>query len=358
MSYDLEVFSVSAAPLPPLPSADTWRIAAAGPLPVDSEDIPSEVRKALPGIRFLVQLHLEGDAPAAAVDDLLEVARGLARRARGVIVDQQTCTIETPRGVHRLTVESAPAAESLVQISWFTMASSRFTAALPGELLDLFERTLPNLLPRRYDWAEPPQFRLETDGLGHFRSFLARHVRDPIVWKCQRPCRDVHVEVPVETGPTRRGFRCNRLTVDVDGVVMGDAAWRVELFRLWLSVADLIHPFYAEVRVGTCPTSSWWWNGVPCSAPSAVLIGPPYIDLWPAFSAAASVSLGGLLFQERLRNLDDGDREPLPAPPPAIAQPPSRLMASDPATGEVLSVVASNDIQYPPTWPFDGPRRR
>jgi hypothetical protein len=85
---------------------------------------------------------------------------------------------------------------------------------------------------------------------------------DTIVWYCHKPCRYIFTSIPDRVGATPRGFRCGRLTSDIDGKAAGDRAWRVELTRLWLTVADLIQPFYAEIRIGECPTKSWWWNGI------------------------------------------------------------------------------------------------
>jgi hypothetical protein len=48
---------------------------------------------------------------------------------------------------------------------------------------------------------------------------------------------------------------------------------------MWLTIAELIQPFYAEIRLGECPTESWWWNGIPTTSPFALLIGKPYAEL-------------------------------------------------------------------------------
>jgi hypothetical protein len=99
MSYDVEVFSIEK----PLAAASEegrgWQIAVDGPLNVEPEDIPAQVRTLLPGLRFLTQFYLEGNASSAAQKKLLSMARGLARSARGVVVDQQQGIVETPRGL-------------------------------------------------------------------------------------------------------------------------------------------------------------------------------------------------------------------------------------------------------------------
>jgi hypothetical protein len=355
MSYDIDVFSVRSAIVPRMPSGHGWQVAAHGPLKVEPEDIPADVRKVVPGVQYLVQLHLEGDAPTSAFAALFDVARALARSSRGVVVDQQEGTVETPRGVRRLEAGARPAESRLLQMSWFTTDSERFVATASGELLDTLERTLPEGLPRRYGLSEPPQFNLAQEGLQHFRTFLAGHLHQPVVWYCHKPCRHVFVEVPHRVGATARGFRCNRLTVDIEAVVIGDPAWRLELVRLWLAVADLLRPFYAEIRDDACPTTSWW-NGIPKEAASAVLLGPPYHELWTEFGDGAQISRGGLVYREQMSSGAAADTPQIPRPPDSIAQPSDTRTEVDPRTGEILSEIRYNDIQYPPTWPFEGPR--
>jgi len=155
------------------------------------------------------------------------------------------------------------------------------------------------------------------------RDFLAKNLRDTVVWYCHKPCQYVFKSIPDRVGATPRGFRCGRLTLDIDGKAAGDRAWRVELARLWLSVADLIQPFYAEIRTGECPTKSWWWNGIPTASPSALLIGRPYAELWPDFVSGARRSSTGLHYLEQFVEAaaDHGENR-IPSPPSNIAQPP------------------------------------
>lgn len=105
MSYDVEVFSTQEPIAPASEEGRGWQIAVEGPLNVEPEDIPAQVRALLPGLRFLTQFHLEGDAPSSAQKRLLTMARSVARSARGVVVDQQQGAVETPRGVQRLEIE-------------------------------------------------------------------------------------------------------------------------------------------------------------------------------------------------------------------------------------------------------------
>ena len=359
MSYDVEVFSIS-KPTPPAPEEGRgWQIAIDGPLHVEAEDIPPQVRSILPGLRFLTQFHLEGNAPASAEKKLFALARGVARAARGVVVDQQQGTIDTPRGVQRLEIEPDSPGNRLLQLSWFVHDVAPLERALPTEILDAFQQAIPECLPRRYGQYEPPQFALETEGLDHLRQFLEKNLRDTVVWYCHKPCQYVFKSIPDRVGPTPQGFRCGRLTLNVDGKAAGDRAWRVELTRLWLTIADLVQPFYAEIRIGECPTRSWWWNGIPTASPSALLIGKPYTDLWAEFVWVSRSSPTKLHYLERFVETpaDDAGNRVL-SPPSSIAQPPepARQTVFDPSKPEdIAAMLQAHKKLYPQVWPFEGP---
>ena len=133
------------------------------------------------------------------------MARGMARSARGIVVDQQQGTIETPRGVQRLEIEPEWTGGGLLQLSWFVEDVAPLARALPTDMLDVFQRTMPEVLPRRYGLWEPPQFKLATDGIGHLREFITKNLRDIIVWYCHKPCRYVFNSIPDRVGATPRG---------------------------------------------------------------------------------------------------------------------------------------------------------
>jgi hypothetical protein len=359
VSYDVEVFSTRKPIAPASEEGRGWQIAVDGPLNVEPEDIPAQGRALVPGLRFLTQFHLEGDAPSSAQKRLLTMARSVARSARGVVVDQQQGTVETPRGVQRLEIEPEWKGGGLLQLSWFVEDVAPLARALSTEMLDVFQRTIPEVLPRRYGLWEPPQFKLATDGIEHLREFIQKNLRDTIVWYCHKPCRHIFTSIPDRVGATAWGFRCGRLTLDVDGKAAGDRAWRVELTRLWLTVADLIQPFYAEIRMGECPTKSWWWNGIPTAMPSALLIGKPYVSLWPDFASTARSSATGLPYLEHFVETGAGDFENrIPPPPTSIGQPadPPRQTVSDPSKPEdMVAMFQPQKTQYPEVWPFEGP---
>jgi hypothetical protein len=144
------------------------------------------------------------------------------------------------------------------------LSAERFQQKCWTSFSERFLRSCPALWPLG---APAVQAR---DGWNRSSAPIPRsELRDNIVWYCHKPCRYIFKSIPERVGATPRGFRCGRLTLDVDGQAAGDRAWRMELTRLWLTIADLILPFYAEIRMGECPTKSWWWNGIPTASPAA-----------------------------------------------------------------------------------------
>jgi hypothetical protein len=357
MSYDVEVFSIEKPIAPASEEGRGWQIAVDGPLNVEPVDIPAQVRALLPGLRFLTQFHFEGNASSSARKKLLSLARGLARNARGVVVDQQQGTVETPRGVQRLEMEPEGTGGGLLQLSWFVEDVDPLTRALPTEMLDLFSGRFPKSYRGATAFGSHRSSSWRQTGSIILRDFLAKNLRDTVVWYSHKPCQYVFISIPDRVGATPSGFRCGRLTLNIDGKAAKDHAWRVELTRLWLSVADLIQPFYAEIRTGECPTKSWWWNGIPTATPSALLIGKPYAVLWPDFVSAARSSGTGLHYLEHFAEAAADDVESrFPSPPVTIAQPPEppRQTVFDPSKPEDMAAMFQPHKKlYPGVWPFE-----
>lgn len=358
MSYDVEIYAVSRPEGHSSITAARWQIAVHGPFLLEPEDIPSQVRAVLRGIQYRLDLHLEGAAPDSAYARLRAFAKRIAKQSRGVVVDQQKGTLETPRGVQRLDIDDLATDnddDGILELSWFFMDTTSFTRAGLNAMIDVMASTLREALPRRYDLCEPPQHRLDREGMEHFKAFVAQHLREGIVWYCTKPCEHVFVSVPDHVGPTNRGFRCARVSLELSARTLRDPGWATELGRFWRAVAEILSPFYAEIRLGECPTSSWWWNGVPTEPALATLLGPPYVALWPAFAEVANHTSNGLSFINSLtdQGLQGGT---IPSVPENIAQPSDRRIERDPITGDILSVFVFSDLKYPSVWPFDGPR--
>lgn len=253
-------------------------------------------------------------------------------------------------------------------------------------MLSIFERDLPECLPKRYGLFEPPQHVYEKTGKEHFLNFLDENLRQPrhraVVWYPHRPVAGLHFSIPNPRGPHKLGFRTGHLRIDVERQILAEPGWAVGLMRLWRNVSKLIRPIYGDVRmldgyiwmgatVGTKakgvththPVGSWWWAGIPERLGLAVVLGEVYRELWPSFVGAARVE-DGLAFL----SLDDwslnGDLTEVvgKAPEDQLMRPKKtagtiyireiqelmKVRGKDPLVGKIRR-------EYPSGWPFDGP---
>jgi len=116
MSYDLEIWSVRPFEPASMPKGTGvtsagrdyavlgcgWQIVINSSDKMLPEDLPDEVAAALPGIRYLTELNLEGKATHRTRTVLQSTANKIAQRMHGVVLDPQRDLIITPSGVTRL----------------------------------------------------------------------------------------------------------------------------------------------------------------------------------------------------------------------------------------------------------------
>ena len=379
MSYDLQVWSSTQPTLPtPLPEAASWRLAGGawsyrrGAWQIDlypsdrvlPEDVPEPVLVALPGVAWLTELNLAPFEAAAPARKFLErAALGIAKAAHGVVLDPQDDTLTTPRGVKRWVSPGTDEAAAVINLSWWFAEGSFADGTGFGELLDALGVALPEALPRRYGLYEPPQHVYAATGRAHFLAFLDEHARGiGTVWYPQAPVATVGLSLPDRIGGSPKGFRSGRLEIEVDTEALRQPGWPLALSHAWRRIAQVVHPFYGDVRtlrgfqrsrgrywcgLGTeqHPVCSWWWTGVPQGPAHAVVVGEPYLALWPELGAVAErenglahVSTGDWSSQE--------DAFQIAGPPPAgIAQ-----LAPQ-------SHAPSSRYTYPSVWPFETPRQ-
>jgi hypothetical protein len=215
----------------------------------------------------------------------------------------------------------------------------------------VFELYMPEALPRRYGLWEPPQFKLAEHGREHFLSFLHENLREMVVWYANRPFTYVFLLIPPKVGGTWQGYRCCWLELELQARVLQASGWALALKRLWLAVAGVVSPFFAEIREGPSPVKAWWWNGIPCPLGFAAMIGPPYNELWPAFVAASKRTPPNLFFVETIR-----ERKPLSIIPPAdIAQPKTPDLPRTITAAQLADYERLTAMRYPPVWPFSEP---
>lgn len=325
MSYDLQVWSTEPPPLPAcLPDSAQWQAqndvwtwarrgwqVVAGPVHVvDPDDVPDDVRAALPGISYMVEFNLEPlGAPQAAYALLKRVAKTVAMQSHGVVVDLQSDAVTTPAGVRRYVSGTRSATLTALQLSWFSVDARLASRAGLERVVDCFEQHVPEALPVRYGLYEPPCFRYSETGRQHLIDFLEEEYLVPgslgsTVWRSRRPVVDVTLSIGV--GARRPGdlWRSHRVTLTLDASVLEQSGWPTALQRLWRRMAHDVHAFYADVRLlqryrrysGTAeewraaerhPVCASFWTGIPRDGAMAVALGPPYLSRWPQFELAA-----------------------------------------------------------------------
>ncbi len=379
MSRDLQVWSATEPALPAsLPDAAKWRPAAGGwsrahgestirltlPDRVLPEDVPESVSAAVPGIAWLTGLSLSpvgAGVPSRTLHD--RVALAIAKSAHGVVLDPQEDTVRTPRGVKRWANPGPSEAASLVNLSWWFGAGPFADGACFAELVDVLATELPEALPRRYGLYEPPQHVYATTGRAHLLDFLHHHARGiGTVWYPHPPVASLYLALPEEIGGSPKGFRSGRLEIEIDAEALRQPGWAAALLHAWRRIAGVVRPFYGDVRtfrgfrrsrsrfwvgLGTeqHPVCSLWWAGVPRGPAHAMVLGTPYLSLWPEFGRAAEHE-GGLAFLSTGDWSSADDAFELCGPPPkSIAQ----------VTPEVQGLGSART--YPPIWPFETPVR-
>jgi hypothetical protein len=317
---------------------------------VEAEDIPVAVFRELPGIGYLVEANIEGNPPVADRKKAVRLAKNLARAARGVLVNPQEDTIETARGAKRVDLAGIPKEESDLKLSWWFEDADSFEKNGYARLFEVFESNMPEALPRRYGLWEPPQFKYAEKGREHFLSFYRENLREGIVWDSNHPFSYVFNSIPPKVGGTWQGYRSCRLQIFLQSRVLQAPGWPLALKRLWLAVAQIVSPFFAEIREGPDLVKAWWWNGIPPVLGLATMIGPPYDKLWPDFVAAAKNLSPNLYYMDTII-----ERKPLTIAPPSDIMQPKEPEVPRTFTSAELRAYMTEKRKYPKLWPFCEP---
>lgn len=382
MSYDVQIWSVDPLPLPEaLPDVEKWQreggawvrasrdwqIVIGSSAEVLLEDVPENVSGLIPGISFLTELNLEPiGAPGSAHKLLSTVSKRLSKAAHGVVFDPQADTVIAPPGVRRYRPQRRDERISILALSWWFGEGPLLTENGLNQFVSLLEKMLPEAMPRRYGLVEPPQHVYSETGREHFLGFLQEHPDDIIVWRPHRPVLGVSVCCSSKWGASRLGFRANYVTVEVEAGTLRQPGWNIALDRFWRAASRVIQPFYGDVRtlkgfprMGATygsdmetdfhPVNGPWWRGIPRVVGHALVLGEPYLTLWPRLAEPASL-VDGLAFlstndwttEEEASNLAGGV-------PDALAQ---RWTPKWTATSFGGMAVNWN-TEYPRVWPFE-----
>lgn len=385
MSYDIRVWSTASVPdlqsvLPDLTrwtqageaavlSGRQWQVVVGPQQRVELEDVPDEVAALLPGIAFLTELNLEPiNAPQTARTLLMRAAKSLAKVLHGVIEDPQDGSLTAPGGVRRYVPEPRPEHFDVLQLSWWFNAHVLDRIEGLEQLLTLFERLLPEAMPRRYGLYQPPQFRFAETGREPFLDFLFANRHEMVIWYPNRPLLDVHVGLPKVQGASRRGFRSNFLSLSMEAAALRQPGWETGMRRVFAAISELLEPFYGDVRTlrgfvrmgatygsdtttESHPVRSWWWSGVPGTLGHAAVLGSPYIELWPEFVRRAQ-KLGDLAVLAPSSWTDSQDAAGVVGGVPACLR---QLRYPELVEPQDHDRDSARNREYPPVWPFEDP---
>jgi hypothetical protein len=377
VSYDLQIWTSTPPDLPAaLPDHQRWQLVGlsctwsgrgwqivAGPVHrVDPEDVPAEVHAAIPGVSHMVELNLEPSAsPRAAFQLLTRTAAALASAAHGAIVDPQTATVTTPKGVRRYV--APPTSETLdaLTLSWFSYDAAVRSRGSIEQVIASMERWVPEALPVRYGPFEPPPFRYAETGREHLIDFLVGEQLGAGVgagvWCPRRPV--LEVSTFLKGGPSLMGWRSHYVAMRIERSVLAQPGWKTALEGLWRQIAHVVHAFYADVRTlrhyrhgpatageivagDRHPVCGPFWAGIPKAGGHAVALGEPYLSLWPEFRATA----------ERARDiafLSEEDWSPFKDVFSRVGAVPQGMVQQSPAYD---GVGPNQNRVYPAVWPF------
>ena len=382
MSYDVQIWSVHPIRLAEvLPDVDKWQpegddwvyesrrwqIVVGSSVKVLIEDVPEDVVGLVPGISYLTELNLEPVGASKRAYKLLDsVSKRLGKTAHGVVLDPQTDTIATPTGVKRYRPQRRSERFSILTFSWWFTDGPLLTESGLEDFVGLLERLLPEAMPRRYGLFEPPQHQYSETGREHYLGFLHEHLDGIHVWYPHRPVVGVSMSCSSSWGACRQGFRANHVEIHLETEALRQPGWDVALDRFWRAASQAIRPYYGDVRTlegflhmgatygsdadtGFHPVRGPWWTGIPRTAGHAIVLGEPYLDLWPRFAEAALAADGLAFLSTDDWKTPDDVSDLVGGVPEQLAQRWVPEWTATPYGGKTINW----NTELPPQWPFE-----
>jgi hypothetical protein len=279
-----------------------WQVLIDESCEVEPEDIPDEIMQTLPGIAYLTVIVIEGARNnKKTIPETLRFCKALAKDINGVVDDQQTDTIILPAGVKKKFARSVSKDEPQeIYLDWYFSDIKDFYSLKVKQLIDLFDRFMPDALPKRYGEYEPPRFKLAEKGKKHLIALLQKEKGD-VVLRPSKPFIWLFISVSDDIGhPYGVGYKyrcgCVELQMQQDAFLQPD--WNLGVKRLFIETAKILQPFFAEIfsysEIAENHTSGWWWRGLPCKLGYAAILNEQYVSQWDAFKNAATKIDDGL----------------------------------------------------------------
>ncbi|MCL2806883.1 MAG: hypothetical protein FWD27_01755 [Coriobacteriia bacterium] len=341
MSYDLNIWSSEPVPQSSTLLADAgyktsngfmvregegWQVVISPCYRVDPEDVPFSIMQTLPDTSCLTGINVEPiSAPAKVKKETLCLCKALAKEMQGAVEDSQTGILKLLTGEETITYTNPKDdRQPRVSMNWFFEDLTFYQSDKINQLLNVLENYMPDAMPRRYGLFCPPQNIYAITGKEHFIEFLKSSFSP--VWRATKPFTNVYFAAPnIEKeaeeylqngldkkepnpksfyGKAQSEYRCGHISLNMlqDEFLQPD--WNVAARHLFLEVAKVLRPFYAEVIGGQQSSRtlaqirkeekkglgrSWWWRGIPRNLGYAVLLDDTYVAEWKRFKAAATV---------------------------------------------------------------------
>ncbi len=262
--------------------------------PIEDEDIPSQISKELPGLKYLIECNLEPITNNEKyIKELIKISKIIAKEGVGVIENLQTDDIFLPSGVKRVLQIEKTERFSTIELSWWFNDDSFLRNDNLKLLLETIERYLPEALPRRYGEYEPPRETFKD--ISSFHDYFINHSKNSIVWYPSKPVDCVNLSIPDFIGPMCHGYRFGQFSISIDAAVLNMPGWTTTIERLFKNIGDVITPFYGDIYIlknhirsrsvsfsdsetEEHPIVSWWWNGIPRKLGIGLVIGEPILN--------------------------------------------------------------------------------
>ncbi|MBS3977146.1 MAG: hypothetical protein KGZ75_10570 [Syntrophomonadaceae bacterium] len=375
MSYDLQIYTIKEqqfselmAVYPKMKKYEhglvlplrCYQIVIMNETPIEDEDIPHEISKRLPGLRYLIECSLEPITDNKnRIKELLKIAQLIAKNGVGVIFNPQTDEIILPSGIKRLLKPERTERFAVLVLSWWFNHEDILEVKKLCSFIKTLERYLPESLPRRYGEYEPPK-ELFSD-IPTFAEFLLKNSRHIKVWYPTKPVDYVNFAIPEFIGPMVFGYRFGNFSISIDAGVLEMPGWKAMLKRLFEKVALELDAFYGDIYLlknqirsrsasfsdylsEQHPIVSWWWNGIPETLGCGILAGNQIKEYVRIEKPTSILNNGSAILIN-----DDFDlikREQLRIDKDIIQ--PRKLGKSEGLNFSGL---------YPAIWPFAGPKK-
>lgn len=337
------------------------QVFVSGEMLIEDEDIPQQIGRELPGIKYLIECNLQPITnDEKTLKELFKLSKVIAKNGIGVIENPQTDEIILPSGVKRVLQTEKTERFSLIELSWWFNHEKILSKENISLILKEIEKNIPEALPRRYGLYEPPKEKFTT--IDSLSTFLVENIKDSVVWYPKKPVNYVNFAIPSFIGPMKIGYRFGRFSISIDSAVLNMPGWKTAIVRLFRNLSEIICPFYGDIYIlknhirsrnvsyndhltEEHPITSWWWNGIPRKLGIGIVIGKPLLSYVKIKQNSTTLNNGCQLLSkiesEKINALTDKDIKI------------SRGLYQPNRLAYMLN--KKHTKLYPKIWPFDGP---